>query len=219
MLSVYNLHLHEEVVMLALHETRGTLPGTGAEAFAVSGGMLSELLLARRIRLEPVKRKVLVRVTDERLTGDHLVDECFERIRKSTKVRTVNTWISLFAQDRGRTARIINRLYMAGIMRREERSVLWLFTRHVYPLQSKEAKRRIVERLRAAVIDGSTPDPRTRALLGLSVQSGLVGNSFSKAELKLHKERIASLIAGDPIVAAVREARGQAHAAMHATPG
>jgi hypothetical protein len=50
------LHLHEEVLLLALKDDKGTPFATTQYGFAMAGAMVAELVLAERIDLEDSKR-------------------------------------------------------------------------------------------------------------------------------------------------------------------
>ena len=71
-----DLYLHEQILLLALRDDKGTIESrAGWYSLALGGGLLSELLLTGRIAIEEGD-KPAVRITDDTRTGAPLLDEC-----------------------------------------------------------------------------------------------------------------------------------------------
>ena len=200
MLSIYQLHLHEEILLLGLHDSKGTPIGVADNRFALGGGILAELALANRIRMEGKAGREIIVVQDDRLTGDHLADGWFDQIRRSKKPASVATWLARFTMDGELRKALTQRLWLSGLLRREERPVLFFFTRNVYPLNNPEVKRMIMARLEAAVLADTPVDPRTASLVVLLESAGLLGYVIDPALRKRRKNRLKSLASGSSVV-------------------
>ena len=85
-----DLHLHEEVVLLALKDEKGTFYARNYLP-AVAGAMMAKLLLTGRITIEG-KRK-LVNLIDAKPFGDPLLDEVLDRMREAKRRAALSTWI------------------------------------------------------------------------------------------------------------------------------
>lgn len=122
------LYLYEEIMLLALKDTEGTIaPGTMYQ-YAIGGAILAELLLRRHIGIAEHGRKKLVEAVDETPMGDTLIDECFERINAARRRASLQTWVSRFAGIRGLKHRIARQLCQRGILQADEDRILLLLT-------------------------------------------------------------------------------------------
>src|SRR4030095_8620963 len=103
------IFLHEEVMLLALRDTEGTIaPGTMYQ-YAMAGAVLAELLLNHRIRVEESKKK-LVNVVTSKPRGDPLLDECLGKISSAKRRASLQTWVSRLAGVRNFKHRVAERL-------------------------------------------------------------------------------------------------------------
>ena len=90
------LLLHEEVMLLALHDDKGTIVGD-YYAYAVGGAVLAELLLGGRIRIDESRKKKMVTLANFESFGDPIVDECLHRIADAMRRASAQTWVQRFA--------------------------------------------------------------------------------------------------------------------------
>ena len=189
MLSLHRLHIYEEVLLLSLHDTRGTSVSMVDPTFAIAGAMLVELALANRIELGgPKKNQVLVR--DERLFGDHILDAWFDKIRRRSKPRSVGNWVLEMSPDASLREKLIQRLWLAGHLRREEKPLLLFFSRDVYPLQISRPKDDLKARIRDALASDQPVDARTAAATLLVWRAGLLDHAVGAAQRKRGKARL-----------------------------
>jgi hypothetical protein len=201
------LHLHEEIMLLALRDDEGTIAGGTMYPYAIGGAIIAELLLSQRIRLEASKKKQLVEVVSATPIGDPLIDECIEKIRTAKRRASIQTWIARFAGIRKLHHRVAEQLCKRGILRADEGSFLLIFTRKVYPELNPKPERELTERLRRAIFtDARDLDPRTVVLVSLANSSGLLRVAFDKKKLKERKARIDQIAKGEVAGRAAREA-------------
>jgi len=212
-----DLHLHEQVLLLALRDRKGTIEmKAGMYRFGLGGAMLAELLLAGRITVGADKRK-LVEVADSRGVGDALLDECLEKMAGAKRRASAATWISRFSNMRRLKHRVAEGLCRKGVLRDSEDKILLFFTRHLYPTVDPAPERALLGRVRRTISSDSRKiEPRTGVLIALADATGLLRVHFDRSDLKERKARLASIRKGDQIGAAAGEAVRAAQAAAMA---
>ena len=192
----HDLRLHEELTLLALKDDRGT-PRASAYIHGVAGGVMAELMLEGRVDLEERRRrKPRARVASATQIGDPVLDDALRAVHTAKRPATVETWVHRWA----RTATLhatARRLSWKGILRTEERRVLLVFTRTVYPELDPAPERRLVEWLRTAIFGGDDVDARTALLVVLADAAELLRPLFGRGELRPRKDRIEALGAGE----------------------
>lgn len=202
-----DLYLYEELMLLALRDKEGTFAHDDMSfLYALGGSLLAELLLLDKIRIDQVKKKKFVEVRNASPLGDSLLDECLEKLRSAKRRATVETWVNRFGGLKKMRPRAAEKLCRRGILRVDEKSVLLIFSKKVYPELDPGPEREIVERLRDAIFNDETElDSRTTILVALADKAGVLKNSFDKKELKARKKRIEEIGEGDLTVKAVKD--------------
>lgn len=211
------LLLHEELMLLALHDTKGTFLGAHT-GIGLGGAIAAELLLQERIRVDESRRwRKLVEVRGIRRTEDAILDECLQRIRSARRPASIQTWISRFSSMSKLRHRVAGRLCERGILKVDEKQLLVLFRQRIYPEVDPEPEREIIERLRAAIFGSDREvEPRTVVLVSLAHAVGLLDPIFGRRELRRRKDRLRSLVKGDVIGRATAKAVEAAQAAVAA---
>jgi hypothetical protein len=206
------LWLYEELFLLALNPERGAIPLTAPLEHVIIGAALTDLLLDDRIRIEKKGRSNRVVVFRTSLTGEPILDECLERIRKSQRTKSVQTWVATLAGLKNLTHGTAERLVRRGIVRREEQPFLVFFTRRIYPIVNGAKRAELVEHLRTCVRTEGEPPARAAALLALLKYAGLLATLFDSAERRTHRTRIKQIAKSHPMVGAVDDALAAVHA-------
>ncbi|MGK5553245.1 GOLPH3/VPS74 family protein [Actinomadura kijaniata] len=191
------LTLAEEFLLLALRDDTGKpmVDGTRLKA-ALAGAAIVELALDGALRLtgpdEPHHKPGRLAatggpVTHERFAG--LVELVDGRKPKDAVSRAAgfNSWRG----DRGRDLRdaLLADLAEAGALREEQGRVLGLFPSRAWKPADPGVEAEILERVRAAVVAGTDPDPRTAALVALVHAVGLLPKLFPEADRKELRRR------------------------------
>jgi golgi phosphoprotein 3 len=202
------LFLYEEILLLALKDEEGTIAPGAMYQYAVGGAILAELLLAGRVGIvEQKRKKKLVEVTDSTPTGDDLLDECLARIGAAKRRSSPQAWVERFAQIKSLLHRVARQLCQQGILQMDEKKLLLLFTRKVYPEINPEPERRLIDRLSEAIFtDTSDVNYRTVVLLSLARSARILPVIFDKKLLKARKNRIDQVINGEVTGKAAKEA-------------
>lgn len=220
MLTLDELFLHEQLLLLALNDETGTMQGQSFELGA-AGAVLAELVLAGRIGLDQATKKHVVKVADPASLADPILDEALARIRTGKRPAPLATWVQRIAGTRRLRHRIADRLRYRGVLGKREGRVLLLFSRQLYPTIDPAPERELVARLRRTVLGEDAVEPRTAIIIALARQLELLRYVLSKAELKSRKSRLqqlGELTMADPAareaVAAVKQVIDAMHAAM-----
>jgi hypothetical protein len=209
-----DLHLFEEVILLALKDDRGTFY---AKSYlpAVAGAMMAELLLTGRIEIEG-KRK-LVNLVDAQPLGDPLLDEVLVRIRDAKRRAALSTWIQRISSTSKLSRRALEGLCRKNILREDEQQILILFKQRVYPELDHGPEQRIIWKLQEAIFSPREDlEPRVVVLLALANAADLLAIPFERRELRERKTRIKRIINGDLIGEATKEAVEATQAAIAA---
>ena len=213
-----DLYLHEEFMLLALREDAGTVATSGSIEYPLAAAAITELLLQKRITLEPEsgkKDKPLLRLTDSRRLGDPVLDEAIKLISEQSSRKPLTDWVRKLARMKDLKERTALQLCRRGILRADEDKVLGIFTRTIYPEIDPGPERRLVERLRGAIF-GEQPevDPRDAILVALGHQTHLLRTKFDKADLKTRQERIKRIAEGSHTARATKEVVDAVNAAI-----
>jgi hypothetical protein len=152
-----------------------------APDLALAGALLMDLALAGRVDTD-LDRLIVV---DDAPTWDPVLDAALGRLLQPGAPRDARGAIVMLARDVAEArAALLDRLIEAGLLRRIEDRVLWLFRDRRHPKadgRTEAADAR--ERLREMLLNEDLPDPRDALLLGLARAAGLLPLLFSEAEL------------------------------------
>jgi len=186
--------LAEELLLLALHDRKGTVvsPASIGLEYGLRGALLAELALAGRMWSSPEKR---LAVSSAAPTGDLLLDAVLAKVAQAKRPHDARHWVGhLSFRPRGLKAQLLDRLVQAGILRREEKRFLWMFSYQTHPPEDARPEARLRDRLRSAALGGFTPDARTLTLIALVSVVGLVNEVFPKEERPYARRRIKELL-------------------------
>ena len=203
-------------MLLALHDEKGTIV-SGNSRFGIGGAIAAELLLQERIRLDASRRRKLVEVRSIRRIGDPVVDECLKKIRDAKRRASLQTWITRFSSLSKLQHRVAGRLCERGILKADEKQLLVIFKRRIYPEIDPGPEQEIIERLRVAIFGNDREvEPRTVVLASLAKAVGLLNPIFGRKEVRLRRQRLVSLAQGDLAGKATADAVAAAQAAVAA---
>lgn len=210
-----SLYLHEEILLLALRDRKGTVASGSMFMYAMGGAVLSELLLHERVAVDESSKKKLLNVVDSRPIGDPPLDDCLNRIATAKRRTTMQGWVSKFANTKGFKERVAEGLCRRGILKADEGTVLLIFKRKIYPEIDPAPERAIIERLRRAIfMEASDIDARTLVLVSLANSANLLNMAFDKSDLKKRKARLKELAAQEPVGKATAQAIAAVQAAV-----
>lgn len=184
------LTVAEEIYLLALDDVRGvikTLPDFTLE-YSLASALLMELELCDRIDTDLTTLKV----TSSAPTGEPLLDDTLLELQKKTELQTTSFWLErLTSREKHIEERVLAQLIRKGILKQENRRILWVFEIHRYPLMDDREVKEVKMRLRELILGNDIPDARDAVLISLGNTCRLLEDLFTKEE----KERIHSRIA------------------------
>ncbi len=217
MLQAPDLRLHEELLLLSLHDRKGSIR-VSSLGMALGAGLLAELVLEGRAVYErgakPSKDRILP--ADPKPLTDAVLDGALAKLRKAKKPRAPKAWVMSFSQITGLRKQIGTALSRRGILRERRARVLGVFPWTYFPQLDPSAKRRVVERLRTAVEEDGEVDERTALLVAIAASTGILKLHVGKPVMKTRKARIEGLVAAHPLGAATKQAVEAAQAAAAA---
>ena len=190
-----NLHLYEELLLLALRDQKGTITGTWYKQ-AIGAAVLAELLLEERLVLAQDGKRVGIQSSHP--LGDALIDDCLDLVARHEKPLNLDRWLSKFANQPQLVARAAEDLVTKGVLSEQKSRILWVFESLRYPELNHEPERLLLERLERVIFGPPTEvDARTAIVISLAHRTGILGQVFDKKELKARKQHIEAIIAGE----------------------
>ncbi|MDA7909038.1 GPP34 family phosphoprotein, partial [bacterium] len=170
---------------------------SGYFLYAIAGTIISELLLLQRIVAGSDKYQI-VGVVDRSTTGDEILDEALSLIYASSKPRKMQHWVVKIANLPKLKHRIAQPLCDLGILRHDEKTVLWIFSQQRYPEIDGTYEDNIRRRMADVMFnEDAKPDDRTAVLIAVASHAGLLKANFSPEELRQYKKRIQQLSQGE----------------------
>jgi hypothetical protein len=214
------LRLHQELLLLALDEEKGSIKATNYK-YALCAGLLAELVLEGRVTLErgskPSKDRIIP--ANPKLLSDPLLDEVLRKVHSSKKSRSPKDWVAKFAGTSALRKRVGTGLVRRGVLRERNARILLLFPWTFFPTLDPTPRRRLVERIRAAVVGDNELDDRTSIAVAVASVTGVLKPVLGKQLLKDRKARIEQITEEQFIAAATKKAVQEAAAAAAAAGG
>jgi hypothetical protein len=173
------LSLAEEIVLLSMDDDTGRPVGRLGMApdLALAGALLMDLALAGRVDTDHDR----LWLADTTPTWDAVTDAALARLDAPDVPGDARGAIMLLARDapdlRGA---LLDRMVAAGMLRRVEDRVLWVFSKQRHPkAEARSQAESARARLRAMLLAEEIPEPRDALLLGLARAAGLLPLMFS----------------------------------------
>jgi hypothetical protein len=196
------LNLAEELLLLAMHEKKGTvlLRAQTALPYGLAGALIIELVEAGLLRLEG---KNLVAAPGG-YAQDELFEEVLAKVRSSKRVHSLKSWVLRMGRSGGKIKkRLLARLVEKRVLQREEHRVLGIFPSQKYPEADSRPEYEIRRRVTSGILRGSARDERTAALISLAYACDLIGLLFEKGERRDAKKRAKEISKKQPVGSAV----------------
>jgi hypothetical protein len=211
--------LHHELLLLALHDRKGTHAFGQMLGLGLGGAIFTELLLTERVRVARDARKPkreLVEVVDASATHDPAMDAALDKLSSAKRRASPSTTVSRIGGIKDLRHLIARDLCAMGILRERDDRVLLLFRRRIYPELDPGPERELIGRVRAALAGSGPVDERTAALVVLADATGVLAAIYDRKQRKAVSARVKELREGGAGGRATREAIAAAQAAMSA---
>jgi anti-anti-sigma factor len=184
--------LVEEVYLLALDDQRGVIKPTLLPILdcALAGALLMELALCGRIDTDATG----LRVTSSEPTGDALLDDALRELQRQPEPQPTSYWVEAFTETaRHLQDQALTRLLAKGVLKQEDRRLLWVFAVRRYPVMDDREVKEVRTRLRELIQSDDIPDPRDVVLLNLANACRLLDDLLAPPERERLQPRIAAL--------------------------
>ena len=201
------LWMHEEILLLALDEVKGTT-GHGWFGSAMGGALFSELVLRKALVVSDDQHQI-VSLLKPGLIGEPVLDECLSLVRLSRKEKKIFYWVNKFAKLKDLKNRTARGLVAKGILTEDRGKVLGLFKRTIYPEAELGIEAELRARLHRAIFtdtDTDDLDVRTLVVVAMCNAAEMLSVIFGRKELKPRLDRIQKLTNGHLAIKATKEA-------------
>ena len=211
----------EEILLLSLDDKKGSFLSSVPEQAlrtALAGALLMELAVMNRIDTDlhalfvvaPDPTPDPTPDTTPDTTGDPLLDDVLQRIQTGEADQPAAFWLNEIAWkiDNLRDC-VVQGLVEKGVLKIEDRKVLWVFPQRRYPLLDDREVKEVRARLRELLFGNDIPEYRDAVLVGLVHSCGMVETLFSDQELSQVMPRLTRLaqldLIGREVDRAIRE--------------
>lgn len=198
--------LCQELALLAIEPEHGRL--RGAIGYGLAAAALYDLVLLRRITLDGG----VVRVSDERPTGDAVLDEALCSIVNERWTKRTAQWVRALGRTRDLRERMIRSLEADGLVRRLDERPDSVLPAERYSVVPHRLRAYLVARVRATLLERlREASERDVALAVVLASIHMLDRFFARDERELAYLRISLLIgtssAGSTLAAALSEVR------------
>jgi len=186
------LTIPEELWLLSLNPRTGKVKTTKLIQ-AVTGAVLVELALAKRIQ---IKGKKQVGVTSDQPLGNAVLDSALAKIKAYEKDLDVFLWMYELSSVQQKRIQdfVAEGLQERGTVELVEQTVLGLFKRKKWVLKDANLRDEVIQRMRAAGLENQEPTLHTLCLMLIAGQTDLVRIAESRNERAKYQARIRKLI-------------------------
>lgn len=210
-----NLHLHEELTLLALKDKEGTLHFGSMFPHAIAGGALAELIMNKKIQVDGKGRRKKAVVVDDTPTGDEFLDECLKKVSKYKKRKPIAYFFNSISTISKMKHKIAKNLCNKGILTESEDTILLFFSRKTYPEINPIPESKIIKKITDAIEgDSEQIDARTSVLISLADVTGILQYAIGKSLRKKRKKRIKEIVNCNLVAKETKEAIEAAQAAI-----
>lgn len=210
----------EEFLLLALDDEAGhfyALPRSTIDC-ACAGAVLMDLTLRGRIDND-LKDMFVVHPTP---VNDDILDPVLQvmALAPTVEPQTITHWLRIFmAEGEALREKALRRLGERGIIKIEDRKILWVFGSRRYPVIHDQDVREVKLRILGVILRDDIPAPHDVMLTALARACGLFRHVLSSHELAAAQPRIEQVARMDLIGQAVANAVTEIEAAIAMASG
>ncbi len=214
------LTILEEFLLLALDDVSGQFYSLARSTLdcASAGAVLMDLTLRHRLDND-LKHMFIV---DSAATGDDILDPVLQTMSLAPVLtpHPIVHWLSRLTEE-GEALRekALRRLEERGILKREDKKLLWVFGTRRYPLVHDQEMREVKLRILGVILRDDIPAPHDMMLIALAHACGLFRHILSGEELAAATPRIEAVARMDLIGQAVAKAVTEIEAAIAMASG
>lgn len=210
--------LLEDFLLLALNEQSGQFYSVPRSTFdcAAAAAVLMDLALRNRIDNDLHEMFVI----NPAPTGDGLLDATLRLMSLTPEPMPVARWLRQLSEEaEGLREKALQRLVARGILRCEDKQILWVFHAASYPVSDRREGNAVKLRVLTSLLSAEIPESRDIVLVSLADACGLFQYLLSASELAATTPRIEQIVKLDLVSQALRQAVDDIDAAMAMVTG
>ncbi len=197
-LSINYLTIPEELFLLSTDHSKGSISNTNSNSFqlALAGSILMELALQNRIDTDT--EGVIIENTE--LTGSEILDIALNDMQLDADRRNINFWLNRLCEKHETIVdSILNALIRKGLLKIENRKVLWVFNSPKYPIRDQAEVKDVKSRLRELIFSEEIPELHDMVIISLLYNSGMLYFILDQEEMAQYKARTETIAKMDLI--------------------
>lgn len=207
--------LAEDLLLLLLDDDSGKpVVDPGALPRALAGAVLLDLAMSGVVEVatgDGEAKKGRLVLTNRTAPLDPILAHAVAQLRGSKPMRPERAIEKL---DKNLREAVLGRIVERGWVHEAKGKLLGIFPTTTWPSVDASHERVVREKLRAVLVDGAAPDPRTAALVSLLAAVDAAPKVFPDAAKKAIRKRAKEIAAGEWAGAAVRRAVESVNAAV-----
>ncbi|MCD2110113.1 MULTISPECIES: GOLPH3/VPS74 family protein [Rhodococcus] len=205
----------EDLLLLLLDDESGKPLVDGVKLPRVlAGAVLLELALDDVVAVDTEGKQVRkgrIAIRTAARPADPILAEAVERLGSGRPLKPTSAIEKL---QKGLREKFLARVVEQGWVSEERGRILGVFPTKKWLAIDSTHEQRVRELIRAALIDGLTPEPRTAALIALLSAADAAPKVFPDADKRAVKKRAKEIAQGEWAAKAVRDAVASVNAAM-----
>lgn len=198
----YRLNIAEEIALLTVNEEGEVHPKVKSPKYdiIIASAILMDLALNHRIDTD------MHNVIPDKLTSmnDPILDVVIDEISEYGSTRPIIEWIADLSM-KGQFFRdeIIKAVVELGILKIEDKKVLWVFSKRLYPMIDDKEIKEVRARIRDLIFSDEIPDYKDIVIISLLKNAGLLDLVFTDIEMDDYDNRISQIAKMDMIGLAI----------------
>ncbi len=202
------LTVPEELYLLAVSETQGNIQPTNYKSFkvALSGAILMDL--AKENHIDTDLEKIIIDKKEP--TGNEVLDIVFNELQLHNTGQSIKYWIErLTEKSDGYKNMILNSLIRKGVLKIEDKKVLWVFSSRNYPVIDDSEVKEVKSRIHGLILSDDIPDVQDIIIVSMLFYSGMLDLVLTDEEIDQYIDRIEQIakmdLIGQSISSAIEE--------------
>ncbi|NOU59138.1 GOLPH3/VPS74 family protein [Marinifilum caeruleilacunae] len=209
-----NLNLVDQLTLLALDDEKGSFVADSFSfAYGLAGAIILELSLQDRIEI--VGKKIKVRSKES--CNNALLDYFLDKMSNSKKERSIQTWVENIGEKVSYIKEeTVDKLILEGILRREEKKILWIFSVDKFPAENAKPENLLRKRLNHILLNDKDVNMHEIMLISLIDMCELNNEVYGKQRAKEYKKKIKAIIEKGQLSSEIGKAVKEIHDALMA---